>query len=43
MGGLQKKDCTIVTEKLEEDGLVAVDRKNCENNLDYYDLGCLRG
>ena len=30
MGGLQEQDCTAVTEKLEEDGFAAVDRKNCE-------------
>ena len=27
LGWLQEKDCTVVTEKLEEDGFAAVDRK----------------
>ena len=26
MGGLQEKDCTVVTKKLEEDGFAAADR-----------------
>ena len=29
MGGLQEKDCTVVTEKLEEGGFATVDWKNC--------------
>ena len=28
MGGLQETDCTVVTEKLKEDGFAAADRKN---------------
>ena len=43
MDTLPKKDRAVVTEKLEEDGLAAVDREDCEQNLDYYDVGCPRG
>ena len=37
--GYQRRTA-VVTEKLKEEGLAAVDQENCEQHLDHYDVGC---
>ena len=41
MGGLQNKNSNKFTKKLEEDRSSAIDRENCEQNLDYCGVGRL--